>query len=245
MIYFISDIHLGLLQRAKDKERENLLLKFFDAVKSDAEIIYIIGDLFDYWFEYKYVIPKFFYRTLTKLYELRGAGVDIEYLMGNHDFGHLDFFRNELNIDIHHEDIERTLGDKKFYISHGDGKALNDGGYRFLKKILRSKWTNVLYRYIHPDFGIKLASHSSKTSRNYTDNKNYGELDGMELFASEKIKDGFDYVVMGHRHQLIFKQIDSGYYINLGDWINEPHYGVFDGDSFRLEKVVDLINEVN
>lgn len=245
MIYFISDIHLGLFERAKDKVREDLLLKFFDAVKTDAETIYIVGDLFDYWFEYKFVLPKFFYRTLAKLYELKENGVEIEYLMGNHDFGHLDFFKNELKIDIHEDDIERTLNGKRFYISHGDGKTYKDAGYRFLKKILRAKWTNALYRYIHPDLGIKLASHSSRTSRDYTDKKNYGEIEGMEAFATDKIKEGFDFVIMGHRHKLIFKRIDKGYYINLGDWINEPHYGAFDGNSFKVEKVVDLINNIN
>jgi UDP-2,3-diacylglucosamine hydrolase len=241
MIYFISDIHLGLFERTKDKKREDMLLAFFDAVQNDADAVFIVGDLFDYWFEYKYVIPKYFYRTLAKLHDLRELGVQIEYLMGNHDFGHLDFFSRELGIEIHHDDIEREFNGIKFYISHGDGKAHKDTGYRILKKILRAGWANRLYRYVHPDFGIKLAATSSKTSRNYTDNKHYGDSDGLEAFAEMKINEGFDYVIMGHRHSLVNKKIGNGSYINLGDWINEPHYGAFDGKNFTLENVTNLI----
>jgi UDP-2,3-diacylglucosamine hydrolase len=241
MIYFISDIHLGLFERPIDKKRENLLLDFLDFIKSDAETVFIVGDLFDYWFEYKYVVPKHFYRTLAKLHDLKESGIKIEYLIGNHDFGHLDFFSKELDIEIHHDDIERELYGKKFYIAHGDGKAHNDIGYRILKKILRANWANRFYRYIHPDFGIKLAATSSKTSRNYTDNKHYGDEDGLENFAGMKIKQGFDFVVMGHRHTRINKKIATGIYINLGDWINEPHCGLFDGKNFTIENVRNLI----
>ncbi len=241
MIYFISDIHLGLYERSKDKEREDLLLAFADKIKEDCSSLIIVGDLFDYWFEYKYVVPKYFYRTLAKLNELRENGIRIEYIMGNHDFGHLDFFKNELDIDIHTEDIERNYGNSRFYISHGDGKALNDTGYRILKKILRSKLANKLYRYVHPDLGIYIAAGSSKKSRDYTDNKNYGEQDGMELFARNKIAEGFDYVIMGHRHKLITKRIGTGYYINLGDWFVNPHCGRFDGEKFELLSINELI----
>jgi UDP-2,3-diacylglucosamine hydrolase len=243
MIYFISDIHLGLYERSKDRERENLLLAFLDKIKHDCRSLIIVGDLFDYWFEYKYVVPKYFYRTLAKLHELRDSGIEIDYLMGNHDFGHLDFFKNELNIDIHFGDIEREFGSKRFYISHGDGKALNDTGYRILKNILRAKWANKLYRYIHPDLGIRIAAGSSQKSRNYTGKKYYGEQDGMELFAEKKIAEGFDYVIMGHRHKLLNKRIGTGYYINLGDWLVNPHYGRFDGENFELLSVNKLISD--
>jgi len=241
MVYFISDIHLGLFERSKDKQRENLLLAFLAHIQNNAEAIYIVGDLFDYWFEYKFVIPKYFYRTLAKLHELQEKGVKIEYLMGNHDFGHLDFFSKELNIDIHHNDIERVIYGKKFYISHGDGKANNDTGYRMLKRVLRADWANRFYRFIHPDLGIKMAATSSKKSRNYTDNKQYGDVDGLEEFATEIIDRGFDYVIMGHRHRLTYKNIGSGTYVNLGDWINEPHCGIFDGKKFSLQNVSNLI----
>ena len=241
MIYFISDIHLGLFERSKDRQTEELLMRFLEKIKNDAETLYIVGDLFDYWFEYKSVIPKYFYRTLTKLSELSEAGVKIEYLMGNHDFGHFQFFEEELGIKIEKDDIRREYNGKMFYISHGDGKANNDTGYRILKKILRSGWANFLFRLIHPDFGIKLAHSSSKTSRNYTDTKNYGKSEGLDEFAENKISEGFDFVIMGHRHRLIFKNIRNGVYINLGDWISNPHYAVFDGMEMQLLEVRNLL----
>ena len=242
MTYFISDIHLGLQERKLDKIREDTLLSFLDKIKPNCKKIFIVGDLFDYWFEYKSVIPKNYYRTLTKLEELNRIGIRVVYLMGNHDFGHLDFFEDELNIKIFNDDIEETINGKRFYISHGDGKANNDEGYRAIKKILRSRWANKMFRSIHPDLGIKLAHSSSKKSRYYTDGKSYGESEGLEDFAAAKISEGFDYVIMGHRHRLVKKQIGNGFYINLGDWIKEPYFGLFDGSEFALLKVNDFIS---
>jgi len=242
MVYFISDVHLGLFNREKDRISEDLLISFLEIIKKECSVLYILGDLFDYWFEYKSVIPKHYYRILTKLKELTDSGVTIEYLMGNHDFGHLDFFANELGIVVHRSDIEVRIIDKLFYLSHGDGKEPGDYSYLLLKKILRSRLANQLYRYIHPDIGIKLARSSSRTSRGYSDKKLIDDSDGLEEFAKSKIELGFDYVVMGHRHKLINKQIATGYYINLGDWLRgEPHYGLFDGNEFKLNPVKQIL----
>lgn len=242
MVYFISDIHLGLLNRDKDRIREDILINFLEILKKDCKVLYILGDLFDYWFEYKLVVPKYFYRVLSKLKELTDSGVLVEYLMGNHDFGHLDFFSKELGINVQRSDIEVRINDKLFYLSHGDGKEPKDYGYLFLKKILRNGLANQLYRFIHPDIGIRLARTSSRTSRGYSDKKLSFETDGLEEFAKSKIELGFDYVVMGHRHRLINKPIATGYYINLGDWINgEPHYGFFDGKEFKLIPVKEIL----
>ncbi len=242
MIYFISDIHLGILEREKDAPREDLLLKLLDAVSPDCEVLYIVGDLFDYWFEYKYVVPKYFYRTLATLKTLRNKNIKIEYLMGNHDFGHKDFFEKEMGITIYRQDIIREHNGKKFYISHGDGKANNDAGYRFLKKVLRNKFSLWLYLKLHPDCGIALASSSSKKSRGYTSQKHYGKTEGMEQFAYDRIQEGFNYVIMGHRHRLIEKQIGKGWYYNLGSWLEKPAFGIYDGSSFRIEFVEEFLN---
>jgi len=129
MIYFFSDVHLGLGTREEYRHREDILLDFLAMIRHDCERLYIVGDLFDYWFEYKTVVPKYFFRTITALYNLRRDGIAIEYLMGNHDFGHHTFFRDELDIPIHTDDITTTLHGKSFYIAHGDGKAYNDTGY--------------------------------------------------------------------------------------------------------------------
>ncbi|MCX7735572.1 MAG: UDP-2,3-diacylglucosamine diphosphatase [Candidatus Kapabacteria bacterium] len=243
MIYFISDVHLGFETRALDKKREDLLLNTLDIISKDCKTLVILGDLFDFWFEYKTVIPKIFYRTITKFYELKQKGIEIIYLMGNHDFGHKNFFSEELGVEIIKNDVETVFNGKKFYLSHGDGKSFYDSIYNFLKKILRNPISLYLYTKLHPDLGIKLASGSSKESRKHTSKKKYGEIEGMEQFAEQKISEGFDYVVMGHRHKLILKQIGNGFYVNLGDWFNEPHIGSFDGDKFKLIKVRELISE--
>lgn len=234
MVYFISDIHLGLLPREEDKIREQKLIDFLDSIKDNCKTLFIVGDLFDYWFEYKTVVPKYFYRIITKLYELRQMGIEIEYLMGNHDFGHKDFFKSELNIQVYHDDIIREIEGKKYYISHGDGKSHKDTGYKILKKILRAKVSLFLFLKLHPDFGIGLASGSSQKSRIYTDKKNYGITDGMREFALKKIDEGFDYVIMGHRHKAEVTLHNSGYYVNLGEWIIKPHYGVIENGEFKL-----------
>jgi UDP-2,3-diacylglucosamine hydrolase len=164
--------------------------------------------------------------------------VPVEYLIGNHDFGHRDYFETELNIPVHHSDIERELNGKKFYIAHGDGKALNDTGYLMLRKILRNRLNLWLYSWIHPDIGIWLAEKVSGGSRAYTDQRDaLQKQDGLRLFAEKKIAAGIDYVVMGHRHKPEMIDIDGkGTYINLGDWLRHYTYGVFDGEKFSLEQ---------
>jgi UDP-2,3-diacylglucosamine hydrolase len=245
MIYFISDVHLGLFERKKDQLREQQLLELLRVISKDCSALYLVGDIFDYWFEYKTVVPRHFYRTLAALKWMRESGIEIEYLMGNHDFGHLDFFEKELDIKIYPDDIERNLLGKKFYLSHGDGKSYKDTGYKILKKILRSPVSQWIYTKLHPNLGIGLASHSSKSSRGYTDSKDFNdaERDGMRDFAIKKIEEGFDYVIMGHRHKLHDEKISKGKYINLGDWISEPHCGRFDGKKFELVKVKELIGK--
>ncbi len=241
MIYFISDVHLGILKRDEDRLREDLLIGFLEKISDNCTKLFIVGDLFDYWFEYRTVIPKYFYRTLFTLKQMRLKGIEIEYVMGNHDFGHRTFFGSELDIPIYTNDIERELYGKKFYISHGDGKSYKDTGYKILKKILRNRTAQFLYRMIHPDIGIALASTSSRKSRVYTDKKNYGDREGMRDFAEKKISEGYDYVIMGHRHKLIRERIGTGTYINLGEWIHFPSYAVFDGQDIETGSVRELV----
>ena len=233
-IFFISDIHFGLLTREKELERERLFVKFLQFAGNEAKAIYILGDLFDYWFEYNRVIQKGFFRTLTAMQDLAEKGVEIHYLIGNHDFLHKDFFEKEIGAKLYQDPISVELNDKTFFLGHGDGLVKNDLGYKILKKILRSKITQKLYSLLHPDFGIWLASSTSKSSRDYTGKKNYGEIDGLFEAAKEKIDDGFDYVLFGHSHNRKFEKYNNGYYINLGTWLEQPCYGKFDGSSFEI-----------
>jgi UDP-2,3-diacylglucosamine hydrolase len=241
MIYFISDIHLGFFERERDILRENLLLDFLKKIKHNCEKLYLVGDIFDFWFEYNTVIPKYFYRTLNQFYEFRQSGIEIEFIMGNHDFGHRDFFEKELSIPVFANDIERVHNGKKFYLSHGDGKSDNDIGYKIIKKIMRNKFSLKLYFKLHPDLGIRLASHSSKQSRNYTSSKKWGTKEYMREFAFKKIDAGFDYVVMGHRHRAEESPYKNGKYINLGDWFGSPKTGIFDGEIMNLISISEII----
>lgn len=240
MIYFVSDVHLGFFERDKDKIIENKFLSLLGKIKSDCSTLVLLGDIFDFWFEYKRVIPSYFYRTLAVLGDLVASGIKIDYIMGNHDFGHNTFFKNELGIDIIDADLEREFFGKKFYLTHGDAKGYKDTGYLILKRILRNKKCQKLFSLLHPDCGIGFALMSSRSSRKHTTSKDYGERDGMFEFAKDRIAEGFDYVVMGHRHLAevkIFRLGDRvGEYINLGSWLDEPHFGKFDGEQFSLVK---------
>lgn len=240
MIYFVSDVHLGFGPPDADRARERALATTLRGIAADATRVFIVGDLFDYWFDYKHVIPRDFVRTLAALHDLRDAGVEITYLMGNHDFGHYSYFRDVLGVEVLEHDLDITLGTKRFLIAHGDGKAHNDAGYRVLRRILRNKTIQATYRLLHPTIGIGLASGTSRGSRAYTDQKDYGTVDGLREFAARKISEGADFVVMGHRHRVTQEQIGSGQYINLGDWLGaQGHIGVFDPDTgqFSLRAV--------
>lgn len=241
MIYFFSDVHLGLGSIESNRDRERALDAFLGMVRRErAEALYIVGDLFDYWFEYRSVIPRGFIRTIGALAAVADAGVRIEYLVGNHDFGHRDFFEREIGAAVHHGDLERTIAGRRCYIAHGDGKAFNDTGYLILKKVLRSPVSNALFRLIHPDVGIGVASWASRRSRDHTDRKNYGdrpgEADGLSTFARQKIADGFDLVVMGHSHRPRCDEMGSGTYVNLGTWLRDRSYLALDESTLELRR---------
>jgi len=231
---FISDIHLGLQDKETEEKKEKLLVKFLRFAESNCDELFIVGDLFDYWFEYRRVYQKGYYRTLAALKDITERGIKLHYFIGNHDFLHRDFFSKEIGALMYHDPIEVTLNNKNFYIGHGDGMVENDNGYRILKMILRNKFTQWLYSLIHPDLGIALASGTSKTSRGYTAKKDYGEVDGLFEAARIKIDDGFDFVLFGHLHKRVFQEYNNGKYINLGSWLDKPCYGIFSGNKFEI-----------
>ena len=200
-IYFISDIHLGLESKQKEAIKEKKLVAFLYSIQDTADELFIVGDLFDYWFEYKRVFQKGYFRTFTALQDLVQKGVVVHYFIGNHDFLHRDFFSSEIGANLYENGKYFTLNEKKFFIAHGDGLIANDLGYRILKKILRNKATQWMYSKIHPDLGIKIASGSSKSSRKYTTKKDYGEKDSLFEAAKSYIDNGCDYVVFGHSHR--------------------------------------------
>ncbi len=234
---FISDVHLGLQSKQIEKNKELTLVKFLNFAQGSCSELFIVGDLFDYWFEYRRVYQKGFFRTLTALQDLSEKNVRIHYFIGNHDFMHRDFFQSEIGAVMHEEPIDITLNGKRFFIGHGDGLVKNDVGYNILKKVLRNKTVQFFYSWLHPDIGIGLASKTSRRSRGYTTKKDYGKEDGLFDTAKLKINEGFDYVLFGHLHKRLYLKYRNGYYINLGAWLDEPCYGVFKNDAFEI---VDL-----
>ncbi|MEP0860192.1 MAG: UDP-2,3-diacylglucosamine diphosphatase [Ignavibacterium sp.] len=231
--FFISDVHLGLQSREIENAKERKLVEFLNFAKNNCDELFIAGDLFDYWFEYRRVYQKGFFRTLTALQDLTEAGIKVHYFIGNHDFFHNGFFEKEIGLILYQNPSEFRLNNKRFFIGHGDGLVKNDLGYNILKVILRSRFTQFLYSLIHPDIGVTLASHTSKSSRDYTSKKDYGEEDGLFEAAKKKIDEGYDFVLFGHLHRKQFLNYKNGYYINLGSWITEPCYGKFT-DKFEI-----------
>ncbi|MCI0708234.1 MAG: UDP-2,3-diacylglucosamine diphosphatase [Ignavibacteriae bacterium] len=233
--YFFSDAHLGLGSQEEEQNKEQILIQFLSAVERDGERLFIVGDLFDYWFEYKTVVPKGFFRLLTKLADLTAKGIEVTYLAGNHDYWLKSYFPEELGVRVYLEPIERTINGKRFYIHHGDGLMKNDTGYRILKRILRSKVNIFLYSLLHPDLASRLARGSSRASRNHVSKRTFEEKDMVD-FAEYKIREGYNFVVMGHNHVPLQRNFDGGLYVNLGDWISEQTYAVFDGKKLQLKK---------
>jgi UDP-2,3-diacylglucosamine hydrolase len=233
-VYFISDVHLGLGPRAEERDKENRLLALFQNILPTTEELYIVGDLFDFWFEYRTVIPKGFHRTLAALQAFTDRGIPVKFLVGNHDCWIKDFFSEELGMEVHMTPFEANIQGRRVYLHHGDGLAKNDLGYRLIKPLLRNRLAIWLYRWLHPDIGVPLARGSSRTSRSYTAQKDYVEEEGLRRFARERIQEGMDIVVMGHRHQPSFVPINGGVYVNLGDWVSFNTYAIMEAGTIRL-----------
>lgn len=233
---FISDIHLGLQSKEVENKKERLLVNFLEFAKDNCDELFIVGDLFDYWFEYKQVYQKGFFRTLTALQDITEKGVKVHYFIGNHDFFHKDFFEKEIGVILYQNAKQFELNGKKFFIGHGDGLVKNDLGYNILKKILRNNFIQFLYGLIHPDLGVGLARFTSRNSRDYTTKKDYGEEDGLLDAAKTKIDEGNEYVIFGHLHKKCFVKYKNGNYINLGSWIDSPCYGYFN-EKFEIKEL--------
>ena len=241
-VYFSSDNHLGAPTSKESLPREKKFVAWLDEVKKDAAAIFLLGDLFDFWFEYKTVVPKGFTRTLGKLAEISDSGIPIYYFVGNHDLWMNGYFEEELNIPVYHKPQEFIINDQTFFIGHGDGLGPGDKGYKRMKKVFTNPFSKWLFRWLHPDWGVRLAQYMSvknKLISGEEDAKFLGE-DGEWLvqYSKKKLNEKHrDYFVFGHRHLPL--EIDLGKeskYINLGDWISHYTYGVFDGENMELKK---------
>ncbi len=222
--YFLfSDAHLGAPHRSDDPERERKVVAFLQHVKQHGAGLFIVGDLFDFWFEYRHAVPNRHFAVLAKLYELRQAGLPIDYLAGNHDLWLGEYFRNQIGVTVHAGGIARNLCGYHCFITHGDGTAKRDVGYRLLKRIMQHPVNIFLYRLLTPDLGVPLAKSMSHTSRTYVQSDSRWERE-YRAYAAGKINEGFDVVLMGHTHQPKVEQINGKMFINLGDWMTHFTY---------------------
>ncbi len=241
-IYFASDQHFGAPNQIQSAKREKIFLEWLEFIEKDATALFLLGDLFDFWFEYKTVVPKGFVRILGKLASMSDQGIPIYFFVGNHDLWMTDYFKTELNIKVFHDPQKFSFQNKSFFIGHGDGKGPGDKGYKRMKKVFTSPFFQFLFRWLHPDIGVKIAQHLSiknKLISGAEDVRFLGEeSEWLVQYAKRKLEnEHFDYFIFGHRHlPLEIPLSETSTYFNLGDWIQYYTYGVFDGNKFKLEK---------
>jgi UDP-2,3-diacylglucosamine hydrolase len=233
--YFLSDAHLGADPKEREAAREARLHDFLTSLQGRASALYIVGDLFDFWFEYRTAIPRRHFGTLAALRQLRRSGVAITYLTGNHDFWLGPFLRDDLGLRTHGEGLALELQGHRIWIHHGDGLVGGDLGYRLLKKVLRNPVSVSLYGLLHPDLGIPLAHRVSRWSRHSQTEKAF---DGDRLWreiATPRFRDGFDTVLVGHFHHAWERREGDQAFFVLGDWMECFTYVVLQDGAFRLE----------
>lgn len=241
-IYFASDFHLGVPDKASSLAREKKLVRWLDSIREDGGELYLMGDLFDFWFEYNKVVPKGYVRLLGQLAFLADEGMPIHIFKGNHDLWMKDYLPEEFQVKLHDKPQWLQINDEIFYLAHGDGLGPGDNGYKFLKKIFTNRFCQWLFEWIHPNMGIGLANYFSGISRNSQDEEAQNQFLGEDkeflvqhskaILANHHV----DYFIYGHRHFPIQLDLGNGsQYVNLGDWISNFTYGVFDGEQFWVE----------
>lgn len=245
-VYFISDFHLGIPDKENSLKREKLLINWLDEIKNDASEIYLMGDVFDFWFEYKTVVPKGYLRFFGKIAEICDSGIPIHLFRGNHDIWAFNYFQEELNIQLHRKPEIKIINSKKFYLAHGDGLGPGDKGYKFLRKIFEFKFNQWLFKWLHPDIGARMGLYFSRRSRianlikEGKKENNIKDKDEMLYKYSKRVlKDdpSIDFFVFGHKHVPRNVQLSkSSRLIILGDWLTNFTYAVFDGEEIKLKK---------
>ncbi len=240
-IYFASDQHFGAPNRAESRLREEKFIRWLDFIKPNAQVLFLMGDLFDFWHEWQHVVPKGYVRLLGKIAELKDAGVEIHFFVGNHDLWMKNYFEEELQIPVYFGKKYFEIDGKNFLLAHGDGLGPGDKGYKRMKKLFTNPLAQWAFRWLHPDLAMCVANYMSQKNRLISgeeDKQFLGEdKEFLILYAKEKLKtEVIDYFVFGHRHLPMILDLNGGraQYINLGDWITYYTYGVFDGE-FKLE----------
>ncbi len=238
-VYFLSDIHLGAEGRFSSRERENRVVRFLENNSDEMAALYLVGDTFDYWYEYRQVIPNSFSRLIGCLCRLVDQGVEVHLFAGNHDGWLFDFFQSEVGAQVHKDELETTIYGKSLYIHHGDGIGPGDYGYKFIKKVFRNRVAQWMFSRMHPNFSLALMKLCSTSSRKYQNDPESIDVtaEAQCIYAETLIKDKpRDYFIYGHRHITMDHVLSDGRsrLINLGDWLHQETYAVMDKDGALL-----------
>jgi UDP-2,3-diacylglucosamine hydrolase len=238
-IYFASDFHLGVPNKEKSLEREKKIIRWLDQISRDAQAIFLLGDIFDFWFEYRHAIPKGYIRLLGKLAEISDRGIPVTFFTGNHDMWMFDYFPQELHIPVVRDPLSIEMGGKKFFLGHGDGLGPGDHSHKLLKKVFANKVCQGMFGWLHPNIGIGLAnfwSRKSRISNTQKDDVFLGDKEWLLSFCRDtQAQNPHDYYIFGHRHlPLDIPVAPNGRYINLGEWVNYCSYAEFDGQEVKL-----------
>lgn len=243
MVYFISDAHLGSRLVKNPREHEQKVVNWLDSVKKDATAIYLLGDMFDFWFEYRTVVPKGYVRFLGKLAELTDAGIEIHFFIGNHDIWTFGYLEQEIGLIVHKEPLTVQIGNKRFFMAHGDGLYAEERGFGIIRKVFHSRAAQKLFRCIPPQLGQEFGYSWSKKNREkiiHIENKFLGEeKENLVVFAKKYVEThNVDFLIFGHRHIALDLQLkDQKRIVILGDFVGIFSYGKFDGENFSLEYV--------
>lgn len=249
-IYFASDFHLGVDALETSVEREKKIVRWLDSIQDEMSALYLVGDVFDHWYEYKRTVPKGFIRLFGKLMELRDSGIPIYFFTGNHDMWMFRYFEEEFGIPIYRESIIREIGGKRFFIGHGDGLGPGDYGYKFIKNVFNHPFNQWAFGWIHPDIGLKMMRFFSVKSRQYTGEEAPfvgSDKEWLVQFAESDIKSNdIDYYIFGHRHLPIDYTLSNGHtrYINIGEWMYASSYGVWDGKDMDIRFFESKYNQI-
>lgn len=235
MFLFLSDAHLGIGTPEDQDKRVKFLFECLDHYAPRMEKLFIMGDLFDFWFEWRHVILKQYFHVLCKLSQLNSNGVELHYLAGNHDFALGSFIRKEIGMQLHLHNFQFESDGKRFFLLHGDGLAPADWGYRILKRVLRSRFNQRLFSALHPDFGLWLAHKSSHTSRKYSRRRWDIDSEAYLQTARKLIEQGNDYVLIAHTHEPLLQSVGSGIYVNTGDWMQYFSYAIYTNGRMALK----------
>ncbi len=243
-VYFLSDFHLGIPNSEDSLKREKIIVSWLDSIKNETSKIFLLGDIFDFWFEYNKVIPKGYSRLLGKLAELTDSGVEINYFRGNHDLWTFNYFEKELNIKMYDNPLILNIDGLNLFLAHGDGLGPKDYGYKLLKKVFKCKINQIIFKILHPDIGIALALFWSGRSRKLNNKReilnNEIEKERLVAFSKEYLKknNNINYFIFGHRHKADYIKLnENSFYINLGDWINNFSFAVLNDKKIVLKKI--------